>query len=303
MNAPYSDPTPAMATPETSSSNTAHAVAQDDLHRLVDGRLAPADAAALAARLAHDPAAAATQAAWQAQRDSLRQLHAQVYGEPVPQTLLDAVRRTEQSRGQVDQWWRWGGVAAGVLLAFGLGWVSRGMAPVSARAVVAANAGPGAFAHQAVVAHAVYAPEVRHPVEVAAAQQEHLVQWLSKRLGRPLKLPQLAAQGYELVGGRLLPGEAGVSASTSARAQFMYQNSAGIRITIYLGALNQVSQTGSAAARETAFSFVSDGPVPSFYWVDQGFGYALAGPLPREALLQLAQVVYQQLEPEAGGAR
>ena len=31
------------------------------------------------------------------------------------------------------------------------------------------------------------------------------------------------------------------------------------------------------------------------YWVDQGFGYALAGKLSREALLQLAQAVYQQL--------
>ena len=54
------------------------------------------------------------------------------------------------------------------------------------------------FAQQAAVAHAVFQPEVRHPVEVTAAQQEHLVQWLSKRLGRPLKVPVLSAQGYEL---------------------------------------------------------------------------------------------------------
>jgi anti-sigma factor RsiW len=47
------------------------------------------------------------------------------------------------------------------------------------------------------------APAVRHPVEVAAAQQEHLGQWLSKHLGRPLKAPDFSTQGYELVGERL----------------------------------------------------------------------------------------------------
>ncbi|APW36741.1 anti-sigma factor [Rhodoferax koreense] len=277
-----------------------NAVAQDDLHRLVDGRCNAAEAAAIEARLIDDPAAAATRAAWQSQRGLLRGLYPQLRSEPVPQTLLDAVQRAQAARRQVDQWWRWGGLAAGVLLAFGLGWFSRGLAPAAARPgqVLVQAGGAGRFAHQAVVAHAVYAPEVRHPVEVAAAQQEHLVQWLSKRLGRPLKLPQLSAQGYELVGGRLLPGD------TGARAQFMYQNAANERITLYLGAINTPgSAAPSAMAKETAFSFVSDGPVPGFYWVDQGFGYALAGPLPREALLQLAQTVYQQLEPASAVAK
>jgi anti-sigma factor RsiW len=128
---------------------------------------------------------------------------------------------------------------------------------------------------------------VRHPVEVAAAQQEHLIQWLSKRLGRTLKVPDLSAQGYELVGGRLLPGDAG------ARAQFMYQAPGGERVTLYLGALD--GSADATARQETAFNFSGTGPVPGFYWVDQGFGYALAGKLSREALLQLAQAVYQQL--------
>jgi anti-sigma factor RsiW len=293
-------------------SSPASSVAQDDLHRLVDGRLTPAEAAALQARLAADPEAAATRDAWQAQRDRLRQLHAPLLGEPVPATLLDAARRSEQARRQIDQWWRWGGMAAAVLLAFGIGWWSRGMAPTPAGVNLAQNlansAGPRVFARQAVVAHAVYAPEVRHPVEVAAAQQEHLVQWLSKRLGRPLKLPQLAAQGYELVGGRLLPGDSGAvpAGANAARAQFMYQNAGGERITLYLGAVGATGAKASAPppamAQETAFSFFSDGPVPGFYWVDQGFGYALAGPLPREALLRLAQTVYQQLEAAADTA-
>jgi len=38
-------------------------------------------------------------------------------------------------------------------------------------------------------AHLVYSPEVRHPVEVEAKEQEHLVKWLSKRLDLQLKVP------------------------------------------------------------------------------------------------------------------
>ena len=135
------------------------------------------------------------------------------------------------------------------------------------------------------------------------AQQAHLVQWLSKRLGRPLKVPLLTAQGYELVGGRLLPGD------TGARAQFMYQNGAGERVTLYLGALAPAAaakpsrSAGPAGPTtpptpqpaDTAFRFTQEGPVPGFYWMDQGFGYALSGQLSRPALQVLATAVYQQL--------
>ena len=178
-------------------------------------------------------------------------------------------------------------MAASVLLAFGMGWfASAQWRGAHGEGAMARFEPARQFAQQAAVAHAVFQPEVRHPVEVTAAQQEHLVQWLSKRLGRPLKVPVLAAQGYDLVGGRLLPGDGG------ARAQFMYQNSAGQRLTLYLGALD--AGAGSAA-RETAFRFLDDGPVPGFYWVDQGFGYAIAGQLPRAALQDLALAVYRQL--------
>jgi anti-sigma factor RsiW len=73
----------------------------------------------------------------------------------------------------------------------------------------------------------------------------------------------------------------------------MFQNAAGTRITLYLGAVDKTPDR--ADARETSFHFSSDGPIPSFYWIDQGFGYALAGPVARDALLKLAETVYHQL--------
>ena len=261
---------------------------EDDIHALVDGQLAPGALVALQARLAHDMAAQATVQKWQQQRAAMRGLHQQILDEPLPATLLAAAHQSAASQQEVNQWWRWGGMAAGVMLAFGVGWFSHmawhggAPSPELAQAQAARN-----FARQASFAHVVYSPEVRHPVEVAAVEQEHLVQWLSKRVGKPLKVPDLAPQGYELMGGRLLPGEAG------ARAQFMFENAAGTRITLYLGALDK-SQAGTDA-RQTGFQFAPDGPTPSFYWVDRGFGYALAGPVPRGELMQLAEAVYRQL--------
>lgn len=252
---------------------------ENDLHALADGQLAPERAQAVQERLVAGDAERVAQ--WAAQRERLRGLHADIATEPLPESLRTAAHRLQARQDRQVQVWRWGGMAASMLLAFGLGWMLHGQwhgQPFSSPGAVASAQ---RFAQQAVVAHAVFQPEQRHPVEVEAAQQEHLVQWLSKRLGRPLKLPVLSPQGFELVGGRLLPGESG------ARAQFMYQNAAGQRITLYLGALD--------GAGETAFRLYADGPVPAFYWQDQGFGYALSGPLARDALLALATAVYRQL--------
>lgn len=255
---------------------------EEELHALVDGRLPAAEAAALRSRAQRDPETAATLAAWQSQREALRALHHDILSEAVPPALAAAATRTSALRERAHRWGRWGGMAASIALAFAAGWLVHGQWPAAGPLAVSAPARD--FAHQAAVAHAVYVPEVRHAVEVTAAQQDHLVQWLSKRLGRPLRVPQLSAQGYELVGGRLLPGDDG------ARAQFMFQNAAGERVTLYVGAIK-----GRASSRETAFRFTEEGPVPGFYWVDQGFGYALAGKLPRSALLTLATAVHQQL--------
>ena len=60
-------------------------------------------------------------------------------------------------------------------------------------------------------------------------------------------------------------------------------------------ALSRMAPGVAADIRETGFQFRADGPVPSFYWIDQGFGYALAGPVPRDTLMKLAEAVYCQL--------
>jgi anti-sigma factor RsiW len=260
-------------------------VDEDELHALVDGRLSAEEAADLRRRLQADPVAQATVNAWQMQRDALKRTFTGEAIDSTPPSLVAAAQRAQALRESAQQWTRWAGMAASVVMAFGLGWAAN----VEYAARFNAPSAAHQFVRQAAFAHIVYQPEVRHPVEVTAQQQDHLVQWLSKRLGHPLKVPDLRSKGYELLGGRLLPGENG------ARAQFMYQNASGQRLTLYLGAVKDAGKA-RVDTQETAFRFFDDGPVPGFYWVDQGFGCAITAPLPRGELLEVARAAYQQID-------
>ncbi len=251
---------------------------EDDLHALADGRLGPERRAEVEAWLVHQPEARAKADAWRAQNDALRALAREALDEPVPQRLLSALNPRRQ---------RWVTAAAAALVASvtmgAAGWFGHAWYAASGNSTTVVFAAKR-FARDAMSAHVVYAPEVRHPVEVAAAEQQHLVQWLSKRLGTQLKAPVLQAQGFDLVGGRLLPGESG------ARAQFMYQNTAGERVTLYVSAMPK-----NSTAVPTAFRFESNGPVSAFYWIDRDLSYALSGDLTRARLLKLSELVYSQI--------
>ncbi|HEX3063574.1 MAG TPA: anti-sigma factor, partial [Usitatibacter sp.] len=133
-------------------------------------------------------------------------------------------------------------------------------------------------------AHLVYSPEVRHPVEVDAKDRDHLVKWLSKRLGMPLKVPTLSGEGFELLGGRLLPGPEGPV------AQFMYQDATGKRLTLYVSPPH-------AGDKTTAFRFAQDNGVSVFYWIDRDCDYALSGEVDKPTLARVASSVYRQVEP------
>jgi len=239
-----------------------------ELHTYVDGGLSESARAEIEAWLRVHPEDAEKVRAYAEQNALLRSLYNPVLEEPVPAALLAV---------HPHAWRRY--AAAAMIFAFGigLGWFVRGE-------FISPQVAPVSFARQAAAAHAVYAPEVRHPVEVTANEEEHLVGWLSKRLGTTLKAPKLAPLGYELVGGRLLSGLQGPV------AQFMYQDGRGQRLTLYVS-----KQRGEP--RDTAFRFSQKDRVSVFYWVDGNYGYALSGEVKRDQLLQVAEVVYKQLNP------
>jgi anti-sigma factor RsiW len=268
----------------------------------LDGELDAASRAQVDAWLRDHPEDAAQARLWAADRDALRARFDPVLDEPVPAALRQTVLQAGRPGVAPQAPWRRVAVAAGLLVAGALGGGLVGsqlagspdtnpLAALHLPWLDAERVRPGGWTHRAAVAHAVYAPEVRHPVEVNVAQgsateqraqEEHLSRWLGKRLDMPVRLFDLRPQGFELVGGRLLPDANGPS------AQLMYQNSGGQRVTVYL--------RKPEAGASTAFRFQRDGELGLFYWIEDGFGCALVGKLPREQLLALAESVYKQAE-------
>jgi anti-sigma factor RsiW len=241
---------------------------------------------------------AARLAAYREQNRELHRLFDPVLEEAAPAAITAAITvpNTPASAAPAPRgrWWE-GPVgrcaaALAIALAGGLGgWMLRG-ASVMPEAVAdlgglrrAAVDPAGRLARQAAIAHVVYSPEVKHPVEVGADQEQHLVAWLSKRLGTPVRPPRLGKLGYELIGGRLLPGESGPV------AQFMYHNGAGQRLTLYVS-------TEQSHNRDTGFRFAQEGPVSVFYWIDGKFGYALSAAAGKGELATVAIAVHEQLE-------
>ncbi|MFL9945478.1 anti-sigma factor [Paraburkholderia agricolaris] len=256
------------------------------LSAFVDGELPPAEHAAIEAQLSRQPQAAARVAAWRAQKAALQALCGASTRNREPE--LDghgaSAGGTEQSDAgepafivvrRPTPWWQRAGLAA-CWLAAGAG-LALALGPLAPRLTGGAWNGlggqPPSFAERADIAYAVYTPEQRHPVEVAANEEEHLISWLSKRLNRPLSVPSLQEYGYSLVGGRLLPGEAGPA------AQFMYENRSGERLTLYITGISR---------DETAFRLFRDGNRRTFYWVSDRMGYALSGPIAEDKLRSIA---------------
>jgi anti-sigma factor RsiW len=273
-------------------------VTEAELHAYADRQLTPERTAEVAAWLAHRPDEAARVQAWEDDKRELRALFDPVLDEAVPPALQHAARRPAR-------WFARPALAAAaalllVLAAGGAGWALRGAhdAPLLATAPRTND-----FAARAAIAHAVYAPEVRRPVEVDGAHEDQLVTWLSRRMGATMKAPHLQSLGYALEGGRLLPGERGPV------AQFMYRDEAGRRLTLYVsnekagpsstdgnGLANADLRGGSDGTRaDTAFRFASEGTVNVFWWVDGPFRYAIAAPADRAALTQVSAEVYRQL--------
>lgn len=239
-----------------------------DLQSYVDGELDAARREEIEAYLAENPAAAKTVAAYRELNAGLQGLFAEVLEEPVPERLQLPAAPEKRPRLL-----RLAAAVAWLSLGVVIGWVVRPQLPKEN--LVAELAKPALFSY------AAYAPEVLHPVEVKADQEQHLAKWLTKRLGARVRIPDLTDRGFRLVGGRLLPGK------ERPGALFMYEDANGRRVTLNL-------TRPTAADTPTAFRYTEKDGVGVFYWLENGFGYALTGTVGKEDLLALAREVYQQ---------
>ena len=245
-------------------------IREDELHVYVDGEL-PADRhGAVEAWLASHPEDAARVAAWRAQAEAIRARYGSVINEPIPDRL--ALKRIMGSRRS------WGAVAAAAAVAAfviggAAGWTAHGFSASAPNAIET-------FTADALDAHKLYISEVRHPIEVRA-NEDHLLPWLSKRVGTTLRAPDLGQFDLKLLGGRLLPGVAGPA------ALFMYENSSGQRFTIYCSRLD---------AGRTAFRYDDSDGIGAVRWIESNYGWVVSGPKDKDRLKSIASAAYDQVE-------
>ena len=251
---------------------TPESMREDELHAYVDGCLDQALRPAVEAYLAANPREAERVAAYRAQMQALHALYDPISDEPVPPAMG---RRPARSWGMAIS--RVAAAVALILVGGAGGWWLHGLQ---------GDQGPALsrLAERAARAYAVFTPEVLHPVEVTAENETHLVKWLSKRLGAPVRAPTLSGLDYGLVGGRLLAGRRGPA------ALFVYENQGGERLTVYV-------RRAAVAGKETAFRYAHEDRIGVFYWIDGPLAYAIAGEIEKPRLLEVANSIYRQLNP------
>jgi len=268
-------------------------IGEEDLHAYVDGTLSDERRADVERALEQNPELAARVSDYFSLNSMFHERYDRVLNEPVPKRLQAPAPRRWRFAAN---WPQFAGMAAALVMGVGIG-VGTHMgqdviAPVAGGHLdtrpVSADSSE-MFARQAAVAHVVYMPAVDRPTELSTDDHEQdFVQWLANRLGTNVHPPILSKSGFNLSGGRLLPGADGPT------AQFMYRGPNGERVTLCISRRQQNSNT-------TAFKLYQDGPVNVFYWIDGDFGYAVSGGIERKELLQLSHDVYSQLTGAAPG--
>jgi len=245
---------------------------EQDLHAYVDGALSPEARRRVEARLVQNSAAWEQVEAYRRLNRELARLFDPVLAEPIPAPMRQPSRPWPMSRPLRA-------LAASLVLLVsgaGIGW------QLNQSALFGDSAGVH-LVQDAVMAYSVYAPEVRHPVEVDASEATHLSAWLSKRLAANVRIPHLEESGYGLLGGRLL------ATADGPGALMMYENAQGQRLVLYLC-------ENDLDGRSTSLRYSRRGEKSVFYWFDGPFSFALVAEMERTRLMTIAESVYQSYE-------
>lgn len=249
-------------------------IQEEDLHAYVDGQLSKDRQMEVEEYLRENPEQAKVVQSWKSQNEALQSLY-----QPVPSADdLNLIRRTAKmtrpARFSAFQ------LAASFLILI-TGGILGSFLTLNLNIQHDTAQYVQSLDEASRTGFAVYASEVRHPVEVGADEEEHLVSWLGKRLGTKFVAPELKQYGFDLIGGRLVPfaGKPG--------AMLMYENSSGERLTVMIGQQQSNEKTG--------FRFAKAEDIRTFYWMDGELGYALSGAIDRPLLQALAHEIYRQI--------
>jgi anti-sigma factor RsiW len=249
-------------------------ITTEELHALADGRLDPARRAEVASYVESDAEAAAQVAAYRRQNAALHAAFDPALDEPLDELIPGALARPGAAR-RGPAWRSLAAGLAGLMIGGVAGWLAHDAVPQD-------EALYAALAERTAAAYAVYAPERRHPVEVTAAEEEHLAAWLSNRLDMKFRAPRLGDLGFDLVGGRLMIGETGPA------AMLMYENQGGARLVLYL-------RRDMPEDENYDLRFVRTDGASVLCWIEGTTGVGVSGELSETELAAAAHLIRAQL--------
>lgn len=166
------------------------------LHAYVDGELDAANARAVARKIAADPALARELAATEALRQALRE---QLPPEPLPPGLQSRIERVVGARPAASMP-GWTKLAASLLLGIAIG---GGSTLLATRHSAWEVQDEGVAPTVSVVDNHMRALMSGHMADVASSERHTVKPWFNGRIAQSPRVPDLGAQGFPLIGGRI----------------------------------------------------------------------------------------------------
>jgi anti-sigma factor RsiW len=243
------------------------------LHAFADGELQGEEKISVEKLVAENDEARKVVANIQHQKSELSKAFDHVLDEPIPAALLSAANQKPAPRLLPYL----AAACAAMLFMIGgsVGWYANQQTNTQQAESLPARA---------LNSYVVYAPEMKHAVEVPGAEAGHLDAWLSKRIGVKFAIPDLTAKGYTLIGGRLL------AEGDQPAGLLMYEDAKKQRLAVYIAANNKHTSGGMKIEYR--------GNLVSCYWVEPDLVYALAGEQPVSEMLKLAEAAHDGFDKE-----
>lgn len=272
----------------------------------VDGELDDNARVAVAVKLADSPDDTAIVEQYRLQDRAIQDAFGPVLDEPIPEKLLNVVRRTaspkpeNDNQGAAKPWhlqpvWRLAAVAAVLFLIVGAGsggWVMRGYQETQSLNKLLIQQ----FVRSASDAYVLYDRDTDRRPSTKTERMKEFVAWLYESFGNDFTPPQLQAEGFKFAGGRLLPSVGGPA------AQMTYTNRENQRVTLYFVKGGESPNPIEAAANIIAQTFngfetffVQDDKRSIYVWDQAPLKYAMVAEMKREDLSVLTEDVLSRL--------
>ena len=244
-------------------------ISDEDMSGYLDGSLGPLRRAQVEAAIRADPKLARTVAAYRAQEEDLRGMAAAVLDEPVPEHLLEVVRRAHRPAWRPPLRWITQ-LAAAVVVGVAIGWLlNDGMQPREDDLLEP-------FIHQAVLAHDLFVAS--EGVDTLRARGTPLLEEVRSPFQTPIRLPRLLGSSQQPVSFRSVEGGVGPG------VELAYADPAGKLTSL---TIRQHSDKDDVPVR---FREVEGHSV--LYWLDGPLLYVLVGEGGEDELRAMARSVY-----------